>query len=309
MKNRFIILLVFILASCSDNDFEFPFEGDGTKIEIYLIKDEKIETFDAFKEVDINDLESNPWLSHTDIDFYDWSSHTFYLKHEKSENNRRGRNFVLTADKKPVITGFFYSMFMSYIPPFPTIINDNSGVFYPKDIIGLNTFGFRRSDSIMSENSAFRMEMENSGLLKEGINVEIIGLERENHSTLKYTFRVTNLDTESIYILDPNKMGASRFHYYTNGISLKMGDKYYSAHDFEPTASDKIELGWYYKLSRGSSMTRTVKLNGYDSLPTGKVIATFSFPGSKIKTLGAWKKKNGRIWMGNFRAKKELTLH
>ncbi len=107
----------------------------------------------------------------------------------------------------------------SFPPPVPTIISD-FGFFSPKDVIYLNNFGFEDAGGILSETSKFRTEMENSGLLKEGIKVDLLELRRKNSSTLKYTFKVTNLDVENIYILDPDKMGDSRFHYYTNGVSF-----------------------------------------------------------------------------------------
>jgi hypothetical protein len=306
MKNIFLILLVLMLSSCIQYEIEIPFEGDGTQIEIYLIKTEKAENFSPSKEINIEDLEDSPWLSHEKIQFYDWSAHSFYLSGEQS-NSTGGNYFVLTADKQPVFTGFFYSMLMSSMPPVPSIISD-FGFFTPKDVISLNRFGSEDIDGIFAETSQFRIEMENSGLLKEGIKVDLLELKRKNSSTLKYTFKVSNLDTEKIYILDPNKMGESRFHYYTNGVGLQKDNKHYWAEDFETTASDYIKSSWYYKLSPGKSITRTVTLKGYNSLPTGLVTASFNFPGASIKTSGEWRKYDGRIWLGSFRIKKELTL-
>ena len=51
-----------------------------------------------------------------------------------------------------------------------------------------------------------------------------------------------------------------------------------------------------------------VTLNGYKNLPEGEVAATFYFPGSNNKTAGGWKMKDGRIWIGSFRAKQVLNI-
>lgn len=306
MKILSFVLILFLFSSCISEHIESPYKGDGTQIEIYLIKDELIEDFDPFKEINENDLESDPWLRYDDIEFYDWSSHSFYLKNVKPPDSGRGRHFVLTADKNPLFVGFFYSMFMSSIPPFPAILNDFS--FYPDDIICLNTFGYQRSDSLLSKSSEYRFEMENSGLLREGIDVELKELRRVNSSTLEYSFSVTNRDVENIYVLDPQKMGTSYFHYFTNGVSLRTDNHSYYANDFESTRSDEMKFEWYTKLSPGESIVRSVNLNGFNELPKGNVKASFHFPGAHYLQKGEWKKPDGRIWLGNFRTEKELNL-
>ncbi|MEN8117778.1 MAG: hypothetical protein ABFS16_12405, partial [Bacteroidota bacterium] len=276
MKSLALILIIFLISSCTDEITIY--RGDGTQINIFLVKDGQLDYYNP-EETDLEslELEGSPWLKHSEIEFYDWSAHTFYLKNEKTKGNH-GQYFVLKADKKPLFIGFFYSMIMSYIPSCPTILTD--GFFYPKDLISLNPYGYRQNEDLTPLNSDFRKNIENSGLLREGISVELISLKRKNSSTLTYSYKVTNLDSEKIYILDPKMMGASRFHYYTNGIYLNKGDKRYYADDFETTSSDKISSNWYFRLSPGKSITRTVELNGYTSLPTGTVKASFRFPGA-----------------------------
>jgi hypothetical protein len=149
--------------------------------------------------------------------------------------------------------------------------------------------------------------MEKSGLLREGIAVELTGLDRVNASTLKYTFTVTNHDSENIYVMDPERMGSSRFHYYTNGVYLMQNKSYWWAENINATPSEKIAPNWYYKLSPGRSITRTVQLDGYNSLPSGEVNASFTFPGTRVNK-GEWQKNDGRIWLGSFRVETELDL-
>lgn len=309
MRNLISILFISLLWSCNQDEFEIelPFEGDGTQIEIYLVKTEKLENFNPSEEINPEDLEEVPWLAHNEIEFYDWSSHTFYLIDEHN-SSKGGNYFVLTADKKPVFTGFFYSSPMSSFPPLPIIITDcNFGS--PKDVITLNRFGFIDTDGIISNDSKFRNEMENSGLLKEGIDVDLLALKRENASKLKYTFKITNHDVDNIYILDPTKMGASRFHYFTNGVSLRKDNVSYNSSNLESTASDKILSNWYFKLTPGEAITRTVTLKGFDSLPTGDVKARFHFPGAYYLKEGEWKKSDGRLWIGSLWVEQELNLN
>jgi len=311
MKFISLFFLLVLFWSCDKSDFdfeiEFPFEGDGTQIEIYLVKTEKLENFNPFEQINVEVLEETPWLAHDKIEFYDWSSHTFYLKDEHT-TSKGGNYFVLTADKEPVFTGFFYSSPMSSFPPLPIIVTDyNFGS--PKDVITLHRFGFIDTDGIMGNDSKYRREMENSGLLKEGIELDLLTLKRKSSSTLNYTYMVINKDVEKIYVLDPAKMGASRFHYFTNGVSLRKDDASYNSTNLESTASDKILSEWYHKLNPGESITRSVTLKGYESLPTGKVKASFSFPGAYYLNEGEWKKSDGRIWIGDFRVEKELTLN
>jgi hypothetical protein len=310
MKFLGYILLLAIFWSCDKSDFDFeielPFEGDGTQIEIYLVKTEKLENFNHTEELYFEDLEETSWLAHDQIEFYDWSSHTFYLKEEHT-SGKGGNYFVLTADKEPIFTGFFHSSPMSTIPPVPIITTDyNFGS--PKDVITLNRFGCIDTDGIMANDSRFRREMENSGLLKEGIDLDLLSLKRRSTSTLEYTYKITNNDLENIYLFDPAKMGASRFHYFTNGVSMRKGDTNYNSSNLESTASDKILSNWYFKLDPGKSLTRTVTLNGFESLPTGVVKARFNFPGAHYLNEKEWKKSDGRVWIGSLWIEKEIDL-
>lgn len=310
MKIINFLLLLALFWSCENKDFDFeielPFEADGTQIEIYLVKTERLENFNPIEEVNVKVLEEIPWLAHDQIEFYDWSSHTFYLKEEQTAS-KGGNYFVLTADKEPVFTGFFYSSLMSSFPPLPIIVTDyNFGS--PKDVLTLHRFGFIDTEGIMDNDSKYRREMENSGLLKEGIDVDLLTLKRKNSSTLIYTYMVTNNDVENIYILDPAKMGADRFHYFTNGVSFRNDDVSYHSTNLEFIASEKILSNWYFKLAPGKSITRKVTLGGFVSLPTGDVRAKFHFPGAHYLKEKEWKKSDGRIWIGDYLAETEITI-
>ena len=308
MKKLLSLLLLFLIFSCDETDLDFPFDGDGTQIEIYLVKTDAMDNFNPQGEIDQSDLESEPWLLNNEIEFYDWSAQTFYLKNKKLKSPYSGRYFSITANKEPLVTGFFYSSYMSYYPPAGAVIIADGGLFYPEDVLCLEGFGGKRSSTTIDDTPFFRQAMENSGLLKEGINVELLDLKKVNNTTLEYIFRVTNLDTEPIYVLDPEKMGTARFHYYTNGVWLHQGENYYHAEGFETTPSDNILPRWYARLAPGKSITRTVTLDGFKSLPSGNVIARFRFPGNNRLDAGEWKQSDGRIWVGSYSVEAEFAL-
>ncbi len=305
MKYLLFLVFIFLLSSCCKEDFDSSFKGDGTQINIYLVKDGQIDY--SNKEVNLESLEldKEPWLKHSEIEFYDWSAHMFYLNTEKERAKYSGKYFLVKADNEPLFLGYFMSPVSSSFSYFPSITAWD-GFYYSDVIIKIGGFvGFHRDT--MDANIEFKNALKNAELLKEGIEVYLEKIRKENSASIKYTYKVTNLDTEKIYILDPEKMGASRFHYYTNGVSFIKNDKYYYAEDKDVTSVKNFNSSWYYKLAPGQTITRTVILEGFSSLPSGEVKCHFSFPGLNLKN-NEWEKSDGRIWLGNFRVEKEMNL-
>ena len=305
MRNFIIILVIGVLWSCNDDESE-SYRKENSDFNIYLVKEGQLEIHSS--EIDLNSLvlEHIPWIKDSDIEFYDWSAHSFFLNDEIEKGKHSGKHFVVTSGQKRLFAGIFFPMHMSSFPSLPSI-SPEDGFFGPKDVIRFGHFGFHRPGGL-NENMEFKAELISSGILREGIQVKITGLKRVNSSTLKYTYKVTNKESGNIYIIDPNKMGTERFHYFTNGVSLIKDDNYYWAKDFESTQTDNIKTSWYHKLRPGQSITRSIELGGYNSLPTGKVNITFSFPGANLKDKGEWKKSDGRIWVGNFVTEQEINI-
>lgn len=305
MKIPVFIFLIALFISCDQDEIEH-FRNSNSNINIYIVKEGQLE----FQESEINlnalELENTPWIKNSDIEFYDWSAQSFYLNKEAEKGKYSGRHFVVTSGEKRLFAGVFFPMFMSSFPSLPSI-SPEDGFFSPKDVIRFGHFGTIRPGQL-DENQEFKSELISAGKLREGIKVELTNLKRQSSATLIYTFKVTNLEADVIYILDPQKMGSPRFHYYTNGVSLIKDDSYYWPQDFETIPSDNIKQNWYYRLTPGKSITRTVEITGYSALPSGKVKATFHFPGANLKNSGEWKKPDGRIWLGDFICEQELTL-
>ncbi len=305
MKKLWLLFIIIFISSCCDEDFDSENLGDGTQINIYLVKDGQIDY--SNKEVNLESLEldKEPWLKHSEIEFYDWSAHMFYLNTEKERAKYSGRYFLVKADNEPLFLGYFMSPVSSSSSYFPSITAWD-GFFYSNDIVEIGGFGSYHKKT-MDTNIKFKESLLDAGLLKEGIEVDLVKVRIKNSTSIKYTYKVTNLDTEKIYILDPEKMGASRFHYHTNGVSFIKNDSYYYAEDKIVTSTEVFNLSWYYKLAPGQTITRTVILNGFSSLPSGDVKCHFSFPGMNLKN-NNWEKSDGRIWLGGFWVEKELNL-
>jgi len=303
MKYFYILFAVLLFSSCSKNDVVEQ-NLNFSEIEIYLVEGEGTGFFESTVELNSLPLEDEPWLKHSEILFYDWSAHMFFLNAEKEKEKYAQRNFVVVSDGNPLFVGVFFPAYMSSIPQIPSIwAADN--LFVPQDVVSFGQYGYFYSGNIGEENE-FRQALINSGLYREGIQVELIEVNRLNSRELEYTFTVENKDVGNIYVLDPVKMGNKRYHYFTNGVSVRKNETSYFP-VLDNTPSDEILDSWYQKLRPGESMTRTIKLAGYVNLPKGKVICNFIFPGSRVQK-GEWNKTDGRVWLGNYYMESEFVL-
>jgi hypothetical protein len=304
VKTFFYPLFILLFTSCL-GDVENYRSNSQPDINIFLVKEGQLSIQES--DVDLNsiELESTPWVKSTEIELYDWSSHTFYLNTEKEKAKYSGRHFVVVSGDERLFIGVFFPMYMSSFPQMPSISPEDA-IFYPKNIIHFGQLGHQFTGNLEEQNE-FKKALISSDLLREGIKVELTRVKKKNQTTIEYTFQVTNIDKENIYVFDPNKMGASRFHYVTNGTWLSKDNTYYFPNQVNHTAFDKVQDSWYFKLRPGSTMTRNVELSNFPSLPSGKVKCSFSFPGSNMKS-GSWKKTDGRIWIGDYYVEKELEL-
>ncbi len=305
MKFLFFLLAISTLFSCSDEIVD-EVNNPNNNFNIYLVKSSVEDMLSQDVDLESLQLEDTPWVKSQDIEFYDWSAHAFYLSKELEKEELSARNFVVTSKGKRLFMGVFWPMYMSSFPMIPAVMPEDDW-WTPKDVIRFNSFGWPILDKL-SDNAEFKSELINADLLREGIDVELLRIKREASTTLEYTFKVSNLESENIYILDPNKMGTHKFHYYTNGVSLQKSGQHYWPQDFDTSESDKIRWEWYYKLSPGKSITRTLEMNGYTSLPYGNVKASFRFPGAHALGEKEWKRSDGRIWIGNYLTEVQLTM-
>jgi hypothetical protein len=306
MKNLFYLFVLLLIFSCNQEDIDKNQINDN-QFSIWIVKEGQLEIHNSPSEFDLNSLklESTPWVKSSEIELYDWSSHTFFLNTEKEKEKYSGRHFVVISENERLFAGVFFPLYMSSIPQLPSILPIDD-FFYPADIIHFGQLGHQFTGNIEGQNE-FKKALISADLLREGIKVELTHVKKKNQTTIEYTFQVTNIDKENIYVLDPDKMGASRFHYLTNGTWISVNNTYYFPNPVNHTAFDKVQKSWYFKLHPGEQMSRKVELSNFPSLPSGKVKCSFSFPSSNMKS-GEWRKSDGRIWIGDYYTEKELML-
>jgi hypothetical protein len=304
MKYTFFLLPLFFVLSCKEND-SLEQNQNLSKIEIFLVEGEGSTFLEPNLEMNTLQIENTPWLKHSEILFYDWSSHMFFLNTEKEKEKYAQRNFVVMCDEEPLFVGVFFPMYLSSIPQMPSILAAD-GIFVPEDVVSFGQYGYFFSGNV-GERINFKEALIDAGLYREGIQVELLEVDKLNTNELEYTISITNRDTENIYILDVNKMGENRFHYFTNGVLIREnGTSYFPVLD--NIITDEINNSWYTKLHSGEQITRTIKLGGYDNLPSGKVTCNFVFPGSRVQH-GEWLKSDGRVWLGNLYVEDEFVLN
>ena len=293
-----IVLLfaaIFLISSCSKED-EYTF---GDTISIHLVKDGQITPKQTEANLDSLKLEESPVLEHSEIEFYDWSSHLFYAKSNVKERIKNGRCYLIKADNDP--------LFLACMN-----IGSSLGARGPQlskwtdYILGIGYF-----ENYHEENTAvhkkFKATLRNSNLLKNGIELDIVKLKRKNATTLLYTFEVTNIDTENIYVLNPDKMEPENFHYFTNGVGFEKDGVGYPPNSKSKSPENGLPKDWFYKILPGEVMTCTVEQEGFSDIPTGEVSCGFTFPGYTPKDIH-WKAEDGRYWLGRIHLIKSVSI-
>lgn len=306
MKTRLTFFLLILCASCGDIDFSFRHAG-SEEIAIYIVKEGQLKIHDGNSDfvLDKIELEPTPWVKNSDIELYDWSTHTFYLNKPVEREKYSGRHFVVVSGKERLFAGVFFPMYLSSMPQLPMIYPDN-GYFFPQDVIQLGQWRTQSAEEILN-NEEFKKALLTDGLLCNGISAELLEVTRKNQSDLQYTFQITNTDTKTLYVPDPGKMETSSFFYLTNGVFFFSNNNYCYSNLSEHTSFDSFSDTWYFKLRPGQSMVRTITQKGYSCLQTGSFTFRFTFPGANIKT-GEWKKADGRVWTGNFSMEKNFSI-
>ncbi|MCD6235100.1 MAG: hypothetical protein J7K63_08710 [Candidatus Marinimicrobia bacterium] len=130
--------------------------------------------------------------------------------------------------------------------------------------------------------------------------LEILILENSDISTIQYTFRLTNTDSEDLYVFDPDKTGSSVFHYYTNGIDFwdESTGMYLFSSQYKVSENAEWSTDWYSRLDKGKTMTRTVSLKGYPQIPLGNYKCYFYYNTPIRIDKDHRTINNSRIWLG-----------
>jgi len=320
-----LVSLSMLIFACSEPKVvNYPFE-------IYFLADSDISEHEAF-EVDINTLvlSEEPWVSSSDIEFYDYSSHCIYLKEDKShffENYDGGfyqftpvlskKPFVVVSEETRVYVGALHSGLLSLAPAGPYMDEMDVGG-YPADVMHISrAWG---NDEDLRSDPDIKNTLIGQGLFHAGLTIELFSfhiLENSDTSTVEYSIRINNNDQDDLYVLDPAKMGSSLFHYYTNGPDLwdtsipgqpiYLYSEYKSVESPEPYHSWAV--GWFTLIESDNSIERTIQLKGYPSIPDGTYTANMKFASPSNIDKESRYVADGRIWIGSISSNElEITI-
>ncbi len=312
-----LLLLPLVFLGGCENDsgitIRTPFDDFG----IYLFSNAEDYSF-LEKNIDQLELQETPWISASDIEIYDFSCHMIYLRnpaaYEPTDilSSPGSRGFVTAVKGKRLYKGVF-------VPPTASWIPYSAYILYP-DIFGGEgclTIGYsniwqqddpRNSDTI-------RQALEKAGIYHGGLGIDLLSVVNTSEG-LAYTFSITNLDSDDLYVLDPDKTGPDLFHYFTNGVYLEQDKKYYypvrdaSHYSFE---SGHYEMSWFTLIPSGRKIIRTTYIEKFPQLTAGTYRAVFTFPSVYNLDKSDWLVKQSRnhltrIWLGSITVQKSLTI-
>jgi len=328
-----LVWISIFIVRCSRN----PFSNSNSDhhFGIYFLADTTLKMKDVIEnEINMNlegiELQSEPWISEKDINFYDWSSHCIYLKKDKahlipgwSEENRYNvfpdewadRPFMVKANGKKCYLGYFSRVELSknmWIAPMLGDVGLNS--MYPQDVIFIDWIWLYYD--YPQNNSEVKNALLDAGLYHGGISITfdttdtntLRMIENADTSTISYKFTITNQDKDNLYIIDPDKTGSDLFHWFTNGLTFqnietkKIYEPRWRKH-VSPASYDYWSPDWFTKIKSGHSIQRTVILKGYPHFPTGEYLFEFRYNG-QIRGMEKEVREieDGRYWLGPTRS-------
>ncbi len=274
-------------------------------------------------------LDARPWIGPEDIEFYDISAHAIYLKAGAKPADRpadlRGTPFVLTAKNERIFLGAFWTHISSFSPPFgtPLIYTFDPGL--PIGVLRFELPRLDRGDSSSTPTSDPREDprllkaFREAGRLHQGIELALsqvsVSARSEKSSTVRYTFILKNRDTDTLLVLDPDKTGSRKFHWFCNGVYLRphggalrgFGPNL-DGYTQRPDPATDIKSQWVTPLAPGTSLKRTVELPTYPSIPGGSYEAVFTYHSPGMKSLSETRLPSGRVWLGQVTARTTVEI-
>ena len=239
-------------------------------------------------------MEPLPILTDKDIELYDSSSCIFYLK--KPVEWEEGAYLIKSGDKilYPFVT---WPAHLSSIPAYAFITTGM--LYYPQSMLAINWHPAYESEVGDPRNSGRIVKiLKNLGKLHSGIKCTIHNMNVQKNN-VQFTYRMMNMDSDDLYILDPAKCGNEIFYHYNHAPGLISGQNYYWAeYLFDGNYPEYPDISWFHLLPPGQVMERTLNVEGYPSIPSGtyQLNWNFSNPGYAV-TLNSGL-SDGRIWAG-----------
>ena len=298
VKLLIVILLSVVFNACDKNDMKLVPEVDNG---INIIIGENIFYDD-------------------EIAFYDQSSRLIYFNHPLDLNSYYlwGTKYWFTNNKEVFYEGL--------IDMSPYCSCDSIGVAmsfqdwrypgYTLSFIPDHIFMHQYSDIIdLKESQEINDVFEQHGKLRKGLECTIDTILFQSGGDVSITFLIMNHDTVNYYYPDPGKMDQDTFHYLTWGLMFYYSNpnckvihnhiKLHSTNSF-----GELHESWLSKIEAGDTNMYTINYVGFDSLPAGKCLAYFPFPGMNDTNLSfdQLNYKDGWIWIGILDLVKEVVI-
>jgi|WetSurMetagenome_2_1015567.scaffolds.fasta_scaffold200023_1 hypothetical protein len=282
MKKLFllIILTLFILTSCKKNDSEVFFKIG-------------------------KDLE----YKFSDIELYDTSTNVMYFKTIHDEFSSIEKNtFAFLNNGDAIYSGTFWPGYSSSIPTGPLIYSPP--ILFGNYALRIENWSPEKPD-VRSDPRIIAL-LKQHDLLHSGLSISSISIDI-NGTQLSLTITISNNDQSDLLIIDPDKTGLNLFHYFTNGLSIfdSANNEVFSS-NIQPQVPDpwnSWNIDWLSKLKAGESKDFRIIYSINKPLNPGEYRISFSFPGLEYQiSRDQLHQDNSRIWLGDKRINKKITL-
>lgn len=248
---------------------------------------------------------------YSDFELYDSSTHILYFKTAHPELKlKKSLGFSFLANGDEIYHGVFLAAYSSYLPSGPFIFSYPS--IYPDFVLKVECW-LNVNNNDLRNDPRIIASLADHDLLHSGLSVIINSVEK-NGSQLTFSYTVTNNDQSDLLILDQDKLGINLYHYFTNGLSIRdLKDNtvvFESKIEYQkPSPWNGWKPEWLSEISSGESKTFVINYPLVSPLNPGEYSASFEFPGlhyqiSKDQLI----QKDGRIWLGEVRATKSITI-
>lgn len=294
-----VISITLILTSCENDKSESELDPgeeyvseDSTDIDVIL----KIGADISF--------------GYDDIELYDSSTHIFYFKTTHPEFDKiKQLQFQFYVKGDTIYKGDFWPTYFSSHPSGPYITN------YP---LLYQNYALRidlreSSDPDPRNDPRLIQALKDHNLLHSGLILEISSIVYTS-SQITFSFKVTNYDRSELLILDPEKMGLSLFHYFTNGLIIRNIPWTTITTIKIPYQTPSPYNGWYadwlYKISPQETKTYVFKYPVSSPLSPGEYVVSFEYPGLTFQVSKDQLYQNSiRIWLGDLVGSKKFVIN
>jgi hypothetical protein len=250
-------------------------------------------------------------LTENEIEFYDSSTHTFFLKSDLISETPL-TDFKIRVDTDSILGGVFHSCVLSSMPPTPYYISDC--FFSGHEVLTIGYYG--TGENILNDSRILNSLME-SNQFRQGLSFQIDSIrvvESDGQTDVVSTITIKNNDNIAYYIPDVNKMGDQYYTDYSGGLSfsnINTGLSSFIKDSNSNRQRDDIKIEDLSKLEANSEVTYTYTSRNYHAIPTGEYRVRARFMGIVYTaTEFELNQDDGRIWVGEIYCYKDgVTIY